>query len=98
MNSIDSKTIIVREKSIIASDMDGEMVMMSIETGKYYNLGKIGGMIWNLIETPILVSELIKLLIEKFEVDEKKCIEDTIPFLNQIAQHKLILIREEEQK
>ena len=28
--------------------MDGEKVMLSINNGKYYNLGEIGGDIWEL--------------------------------------------------
>ena len=37
--------------------MDGEKVMLSIEKGKYYNLGLLGGVIWELIESPITGEE-----------------------------------------
>ncbi len=30
----------------IVSDMDGETVMLCIQSGKYYNLGELGGEIW----------------------------------------------------
>ena len=33
-------------KGNIVSDMGGEKVMLSIENGKYYNLGEMGGEIW----------------------------------------------------
>ena len=34
-----------REGNIV-SDMGGEKVMLSINNGKYYNLGEMGGEIW----------------------------------------------------
>ena len=37
----------------IVSDMDGEKVMLSIQSGKYYNLGTLGGEIWELMKEPI---------------------------------------------
>ena len=36
-------------KGNIVSDMGGEKVMLSVNKGKYYNLGEIGGDIWELI-------------------------------------------------
>ena len=35
-------------KGNIVSDMGGEKVMLSVNNGKYYNLGEIGGDIWDL--------------------------------------------------
>ena len=49
------ETIIVQGKDNIVSDMDGEKVILSIQNGKYYNLGNIGGAIWDLINAPISV-------------------------------------------
>ena len=41
-----------RKPDIIAANMDGEVVMMDIMSGKYYNLGTTDGAIWNLLESP----------------------------------------------
>ena len=39
-----------RRPDVISADMDGEVVMMDIMSGKYYNLGRTGGEIWSLLE------------------------------------------------
>ena len=52
--------------------MDSEKVMMSINNGKYYNLGEIGGVIWDSIKSPISVNELIITLISEYEVEKKE--------------------------
>ncbi len=89
---LDVKSIIVRNKEILASDMDGEVVMMHIESGKYYNLGKIGGIIWNMLEEPLAVEGLIDQLLDLFQVGKEQCVSDTLPFLQQMEQQGLIKV------
>lgn len=78
----------------IVSDMDGEKVMLSIANGKYYNLGEIGGEIWELIESPITVTELVSLLLSKYEVSEQDCTEQVLALLNQLMKETLIKVGE----
>jgi hypothetical protein len=42
MKEITPDTVISQIEEIVASDIDGETVMMSIENGKYYGLDDIG--------------------------------------------------------
>ena len=42
---ITTNTIISQIEEIVASDIDGETVMMSIENGEYYGLDDIGSRI-----------------------------------------------------
>ena len=62
--------------------MDGEKVMLSIQKGKYYNLGEIGGEIWELIEEPNnqLIS-LVTMLVSKYDVEQTECEEQVVSFL-----------------
>ena len=52
-------TILSRREGLMAADMNGSAVMMDIMTGKYYNLGQVGGRIWELLEEPMTVAALI---------------------------------------
>ena len=85
------KTIIQRNPDILASDIDGEKVMMSIQQGEYFGLGKTGSFIWDTIEQPIAISDLADLITEKYEVSKEQCINDIMPFLNDLAEKKLII-------
>ncbi|HSH52564.1 MAG TPA: PqqD family peptide modification chaperone, partial [Bacteroidales bacterium] len=60
------ETIIQRNPDILASDIDGEKVMMSIQQGEYYGLGKTGSFIWDILEQPIAISDLADLITEKY--------------------------------
>ncbi|MBF0507627.1 MAG: PqqD family protein [Deltaproteobacteria bacterium] len=41
---------VCREEGLLAGEMAGETVMMSIEKGEYYALDPVAGRIWRLIE------------------------------------------------
>jgi hypothetical protein len=85
-------SLIAQKEGNIVSDMDGEKVMMSIKNGKYYNLGEIGGVIWDLIRFPITFNELIITLINEYEVDNEKCEEQVLRFLEMLQKEELIQI------
>ncbi|MFP4025897.1 MAG: lasso peptide biosynthesis PqqD family chaperone [Thiohalospira sp.] len=85
------QTIIQRNPDILASDIDGEKVMMSIQQGEYYGLGKTGSFIWDHIEKPIAIHDLVGLITEKYDVSKEQCLQDILPFLNELAEKKLIV-------
>ena len=87
--------MIVQCTGNIVSDMDGEKVMMSIHNGKYYNLGEIGGVIWDLIKSPISVDQLIATLMLEYEVVKSECEEQVVSFLDLLYKEKLIQIESE---
>ena len=70
---ISPNTIVTQTKELVSSDLDGETVLMSIETGKYYNMDPIGSRIWELIKDPMSVSQLIDILLGEFKVDREQC-------------------------
>lgn len=83
---------VVQTPGNIVSDMDGEKVMLSIEKGKYYNLGLSGGIIWELIKNPITGYELVKQLLVQYEVEQKECEEEVLFFLNHLKDEELIIV------
>lgn len=83
---------IQRNTEILAGDIDGEKVMMSIENSEYYGLGKTGSFIWDNIENPIKVGELVDKITRRYNVSREECIRDTMPFLTDLLVKELILV------
>jgi CO dehydrogenase/acetyl-CoA synthase gamma subunit (corrinoid Fe-S protein) len=81
---------VVQGKGNIVSEMGGEKVMLSIENGKYYNLGEIGGEIWDLMQEPIKVDQVVSILMSNYEVNKADCEHQVISFLNQLNEEGLI--------
>lgn len=90
---MDKNTVLSRKSGIMTADMDGATVMMDIETGKYYNLGEIGGRIWELLESPMSVNDLINALTEEYDVSVEQCQADTVPFLVSLTERGLLITK-----
>ena len=91
-DKISKESMIKQTDDIVASEIDGETVMMSIENGQYYGLDLIGSHIWELIKTPIKVSDLINTLLEKYDVDGDTCQRDVLAFLNDLNQDNILVV------
>jgi len=89
---ISKDSIIKQTDDIVASEIDGETVMMSIENGRYYGLDLIGSHIWDLIKSPIKVADLINTLLEKYDVDGDTCQRDVLAFLNDLNQDNILVV------
>ncbi|MFJ8265550.1 lasso peptide biosynthesis PqqD family chaperone [Peribacillus asahii] len=87
-------TVISQVEGNIVSDMDGEKVMLSIQNGKYYNLGQVGGDIWSLIKDPISVQQIVSSLQSIYDISQKECEEQVISFLEKLQDEGLILAKE----
>ncbi|MGQ4665903.1 lasso peptide biosynthesis PqqD family chaperone [Metabacillus halosaccharovorans] len=86
-------THIVRQgEGNIVSDMGGETVMLSIENSKYYNLGEIGGVIWELLKDPISISNLIDRLLTEYDVEQQDCEEQVMDFIKLLKNEGLLII------
>ena len=88
--TIDPDTLLIRDDSPITADMDGEIVMISLERDNYYGLGETGSRIWSLLETPQSPQQLCTALSQVYQVDPATCQTDIQPFLEQLMQEKLI--------
>ncbi|QNK48143.1 lasso peptide biosynthesis PqqD family chaperone [Brevibacterium sp. PAMC23299] len=87
-------SLIVQGQGNIVSDMDGEKVMLSIEKGKYYNLGELGGSIWDLIKEPITFDQLVTGLLTQYDVEKEVCVVQVTDFIMQLNDEGLIKILE----
>ena len=84
-------TILSRREGLMTADMNGSAVMMDIMTGKYYNLGEVGGRIWELLEEPATLSTLVQKLTAEYDVGAERCRADILPFLNILLERGLLV-------
>lgn len=80
----------VQNKNSIASDMNGEKVLLSIDNGKYYNLGAIGGRIWDMMTYPESIGSIVNTLIDEYEIDRTTCEEQVFSFLTHLSEERLV--------
>ena len=84
-------TLLRRREGLMTANMNGSAVMMDIETVKYYNLGEIGGRIWELLEEPMTVAALVRKLTAEYDVSLAQCRADLLPFLGKLVERGLVI-------
>ncbi len=90
---IDKKTILLRNPEILDSEIDGEKVMMSPETGDYFGLKDTANRIWELLEEPREVEQIVQKLTEEYEVEAEQCFRDILPFLEEMLEQHLLKVQ-----
>lgn len=83
-------SIVVQQPGNLVTNMDGEKVMLSVQNGKYYNLGEIGGLIWDLAKEPIEVHKMIETILLQYEVNHEDCTKHVLDFLESLKNEGLI--------
>ena len=67
------ESIVVRSQEVMTSPVDDEMVMMALESSRYYGLNRVGRRIWELLEEPTTVAALCAQLVSEFDVAPERC-------------------------
>ena len=86
------QSTVLQNKNILSSNIDDEAILLCIRNSKYYGMNPIGSDIWNLLQEPIRIDELIKQLKEKYTVDDNRCAKDVIEFITMLAKKELVEI------
>jgi len=94
MKTLNLQSIIKRNPGLVSSEIDSERIMMNIETGEYFGLDSVGSRIWELIENPVRLNNLIEILIDEFDVTQEQCETDTLEFIKQLLDKELVIITE----
>ena len=80
---------VTRHPDMLSAEIGGEAVMMSIEKGAYFGLNPIATRIWDLIEQPCTVADLIKTISEEYEVTDEQCTADVQEFVADMIKRGL---------
>jgi hypothetical protein len=90
VSGIQGDSVLVRDPGMIAAEMDGDLVMMSVERGAYFGIGGVGTRVWELLEEPRSVDQLCAAIVTEYEVDEATCRGDVVAFVQRLLDEKLV--------
>jgi hypothetical protein len=77
---------------IIATDVDGEVILLNPKSWNFFEFDRIGGSIWKHLETPRSLPSLVDTLMVDFDVDQARCLGDTKIFLDALIAHGLVAV------
>jgi hypothetical protein len=87
--------IVQRDLDVIAAEADQDLVMVSISNGSYYGVSDVARSIWEAIERPQRISDLVDELAKIYNVDRHTCEAETLSFLDDLLRERLLQVRDE---
>lgn len=90
MVAIDSGSTVVATDDCVTTTIDGELVLLNNETGRYQGLLGVGPDIWDRIQEPTVPADIVSALVEEYDVDRDRAADDVERFLETLAAEQLI--------
>jgi hypothetical protein len=72
-------------ESVVCAELDGEAVLLNVETGIYFGLDEVGTRIWNLLVAGAGIPEIVDRMLEEYEVDAEQLRADLMTFGEQLV-------------
>ena len=89
---LDLQCVVRREPEIVAAEADNDLVMVSIANGSYYAVSDVAREIWEAIERPRKVFDLIDDLAKSYDIDRTTCQAETLSFLEDLRSEGLLKV------
>ena len=90
MSSLLADTRVCRNPDLLVGVIDGETVLMSIESGAYFSLNPTAASIWSHLSLPKTINELNQLLTGEYDTEAEACLPDVVGFLTRMVEKDLI--------
>lgn len=74
----------------LSSELDGESVILNLDSGVYYGLNEVGARIWELVQRPCSFVKLNNTLLDEYQVSEVVCKQELVRILKELKQAGLI--------
>lgn len=81
---------VMRGDGHVETRADGQVLMMSLERGRYFALEATGQQIWDLIAEPVSVGAIVDALTAEYDVDRKTCEAEVMAFLEDLEGNGLL--------
>lgn len=92
MSDISRSAKVSVSPSQVTSELDEEAVILDMKKKIYYGLEPVGARIWQMIQEPKTVDEIVNALVEEFEVEEDVCLQDCVSFISELKEKELVTV------
>lgn len=87
---------LIHNSEIASSIIEGEVIVVTLKDSILYSLNEVASRIWKLSKKGnFKISEIIKKIVEEFEVDEKEAEKDILEFIKIMISKKMIEVKNE---
>ena len=79
-----------RSPDALATQVDGDIMMLVLSTGMYHSLSGVAARIWEVLEVPSTPDEISSRIADEYGVPLEQCRADTQAFLEDLSRAGLV--------
>lgn len=83
---------IVRAAAVVATEVEGEAVLLNLASGEYFGLNPVGTFVWGLLEQPHSLDAIAGALTRRYAVARTKASEDVARMLVRMRDRGLVQV------
>ncbi len=81
-------------ETVFAQEVDGEMVLLDMESENYFGLDEVGTAIWQAMQEKETLKDVFDLLSEQYEVEAEMLENDLFDFVGKLVESGLVKVEE----
>lgn len=90
---IDHDSVFGRRDRVMVQQVEGESVLLDIDSGEYFSLNAVGGRVWELTDGARSVGGIIATICAEYDVDPDIASRDTGELIDSLAEAGLVVER-----
>ena len=83
------------DDQVVFRELEGEMVLLNLETGIYFGLDPVGTRIWTLLREHESLQQVFEVLLQEYDVPEPVLKADLLRLAREFTSHGLARVRRE---
>lgn len=91
-STIDRTTVVVANPRHASCELEGEAVILALDSGIYYGLDGVGKLVWELIQEPRAIEAVCTSVQEVYDVGHERCLNDVIRLVDHLREAGLVEI------
>jgi hypothetical protein len=96
---ISLQCVVAINEDVVSRELEGEAVILNLETGTYFGLNEVGTRIWSLIQEHGVLSRVFEVMQQEYIVGPHELEADIIKLVEQLSSKGLVsLAQPQDQK
>lgn len=79
-------------ETVFAQEVDGEMVLLDMESENYFGLDEVGTSIWQAMQEKETLKEVFDILLEQYDVEAEVLEKDLSDFVAKLVESGLVKV------
>ncbi len=84
------RSVVTPHSDVQCSVLDGEAILLNLETGAYFTLNRVGTVTWELFDGVRTLDQIHSTICERFEVSEEVARQDLLSLVEHLDQEGLL--------